>query len=1107
MNDSRRMREIFDEASLLALEDRAPYLDRQCGDNHDLRQQVESLLAALEEPLGFLKRMDSNPGTAAVQAESGVALPPFQGTIDRYRLIRLLGEGGMGAVWEAEQTQPVRRRVALKLVKPGMDSANVLRRFDTERQTLSMMDHPGIAKVFDAGTAEDGRPWFVMELVQGQPITEWCDQNQVPTEQRLELFMQVCEAVQHAHQKGIIHRDLKPSNILVADYDGRKAIRIIDFGIAKAIGQSIDPQSPFTQSGQIIGTLEYMSPEQAAFNHGDIDTRSDIYSLGVLFFELLTGSTPFDRSRLRDAALDEMLRVIREEEPQRPSDRLSASATRSGIAASRDTQPLTLSRKLRGELDWIAMRALDKNREQRYASAAELAADVLRYLQNEPVLAGPPSRWYRFRKFVGKNRLAVWVATCGIVLLLAGVIGTSVGLFKARQALAREREAVKLKTKALHDVELSRDASELANEKTIRALGLLTGSFVERWLARQEEMSGSDRQFLDKILAYYEEVAGNNSDQGRARQIRVEGLHKVADLRYALGQWQDAHDNYERAFQLYRELAAEFPGQPEFEDGQARCLRALAKVARQSGKASESEEYFRRAIELFSRLSRTVEAAPESNIQLVESLTELASALHQHGKNAEAENIFQQAESSLQAIPETALDAAQRRSLHASMLQMRCYFYRELGRFDQALADGELAIRLHNEVIDLGADDSSTRLEIGSLHRVLGSLFEKRGDLAQAENQFREALISAQALVDQYPLVPEHRAAVGEAHRLLGANFFLQKQFGPAIEEFRQGKRIARRLVEDFPGQVSYLYDLAEMGNVIGLAFKDLGRLDESAAEFESAIDLKRQVLEQAGKNLLYRQSLAMSLHNLANVYTRQREFGKSQNCHSESVSIRQSLRESHPEIVGLALDLGGSYCDYGKMLLEADRLDEAADQLNRAVETLGQLLQDHPELASVREFLRNAFQNRGVAHQRLMKWPEALHDFEQASALDSGPNRVRLRQHRLVALSYVDPARGVDAVIELLELDDVTESDKFATARALSQVSGTHPDHAVRQESADRAVQLLEELHAAGIFANPDIAASLRQHDEFRHLDTHAGFSALQKALGKQARPAEIRE
>ena len=331
-------------------------------------------------------------GTAPLGEKLGSMVGP-------YKLLSVLGEGGFGTVYLADQEKPIRRRVALKIIKAGMDTRQVLARFEAERQALAMMDHPNIAKVFDAGSTDSGRSYFAMELVHGEPITDYCDRHKLTLEERLQLFIPVCQAVQHAHQKGIIHRDIKPKNVLVAVVDDRPAPKIIDFGVAKAMAQPLTQQTIYTEQGQLIGTPEYMSPEQAEMSNLDIDTRSDIYSLGVLLYELLTGALPFDRKTLRMAGYDEIRRIIREVEPPKPSTKISTLGEDSqNLAANRRIDLQTLRRQLRQELDWIVMRTLEKDRTRRYATAQALAEDVQHYLQHEPVQAGPPGGWYRVRK-------------------------------------------------------------------------------------------------------------------------------------------------------------------------------------------------------------------------------------------------------------------------------------------------------------------------------------------------------------------------------------------------------------------------------------------------------------------------------------------------------------------------------------------------------------------------------------------------------------------------------------------------------------------------------------------------------------------------------------
>src|SRR5437773_1622302 len=376
--------EVFDEVlRRVTGQDRARYLDEVCGGDLELKRRVERLFRAVSEAGSFLETPAQDPSPTVDQT-----VAELPGTvIGPYKLLEQIGEGGMGTVWMAQQTAPVKRLVAVKLIKAGMDSRQVIARFEAERQALALMDHANIARVLDGGTTSAGRPYLAMDLVKGVPITRYCDEHHLTPRQRLELFLSVCQAVQHAHQKGIIHRDLKPSNVLVALYDGKPVPKVIDFGVAKATGQSLTEKTLVTGFGAIMGTLEYMSPEQAEINQLDIDTRSDIYSLGVLLYELLAGSPPFSRKELEKAGMLEMLRVIREEEPLKPSTKLSTAEGLPTLAANRGTEPAKLTRVVRGELDWIVMKALEKDRNRRYETANGFARDIERYLADEAVLA------------------------------------------------------------------------------------------------------------------------------------------------------------------------------------------------------------------------------------------------------------------------------------------------------------------------------------------------------------------------------------------------------------------------------------------------------------------------------------------------------------------------------------------------------------------------------------------------------------------------------------------------------------------------------------------------------------------------------------------------
>jgi serine/threonine protein kinase/WD40 repeat protein len=460
------IQEIFTQALEIESEDaRLSFLDQACCGNEKVRRKVDALLAAHAQAGRF---MEVAQETELTDAMSGITERP--GTcIGPYKLREIIGEGGFGVVYVAEQKQPVSRKVALKIIKPGMDSRDIIARFEAERQALAMMDHPNVAKVLDAGTTDGGRPYFVMELVHGIPITEFCDEQSLTNRERLRLFIDVCRAVQHAHQKGIIHRDIKPSNIMVTMHDDQPIPKVIDFGVAKALSRKLTEKTVYTSYGQIVGTPMYMSPEQAQMSGLDLDTRSDIYSLGVLLYELLTGTTPFDKETIQNAGYDELRRIIREDDPPRPSLRISTLNVEllSTAADRRKVDSRRLRQSLRGELDWIVMKALEKNRGRRYESASQLAEDIERYLNDEPVFACPPSLGYRFRKFARRNRVAL---TTSSLVAIAMIVGTIVSASQAVRASASEREAGEQRNAAVINARRARESERIAKAERDAAI-------------------------------------------------------------------------------------------------------------------------------------------------------------------------------------------------------------------------------------------------------------------------------------------------------------------------------------------------------------------------------------------------------------------------------------------------------------------------------------------------------------------------------------------------------------------------------------------------------------------------------------------------------------
>jgi eukaryotic-like serine/threonine-protein kinase len=642
MSENSNIDSIFCSAiDIESPEGRDLYLQQICGDDKQLRSQLTRLLNAhfhggsiLDSPASaFVSSLDH-----PISEKPGTMIGP-------YKLLDQIGEGGFGVVYVAEQERPVRRKVALKIIKPGMDTRQVIGRFEAERQALALMDHPNIAKVFDAGATETGRSYFVMELVQGVPITEYCDQCNLTTRERLELFITVCQAVQHAHQKGVIHRDIKPTNVLVAIQDGQPATKIIDFGVAKAIDQRLTERTLTCAFAQMVGTPLYMSPEQAELSALGVDTRSDIYSLGVLLYELLTGATPFDQDRLRSASYDELRRIIRDEEPPRPSARLHSlfgslalagrdgegvsatetAALASTIAEHRRTDARRLSHQVRGELDWIVMKCLEKDRNRRYETATDLSRDIERYLHDEPVQACPPSAAYRLKKFISRNKAGVLSGTAIAALL----VGAMVVLIVSNARIRRESDAKEASLATTR--EAVRQMARLETQLDLRLNDIPDGESISRAM-REDTL-----RYLEPIVKQAE------IDDESSYEVFVI-LECIADIQSDLGRREEARRTCQRAIDIVQRRLDGDPESPIYLADLARAKACMVRLMYFGGLPEENEpEFVAYCEELVELLREYNRRYPNSLQPMAFYLNALGSIkLDRHGDKIAAERLFRE---------------------------------------------------------------------------------------------------------------------------------------------------------------------------------------------------------------------------------------------------------------------------------------------------------------------------------------------------------------------------------------------------------------------------------------------------------------------------------
>jgi tetratricopeptide (TPR) repeat protein len=823
-------------AAAVALADpaeRTAYLDQACAGNPALRARIDALLRAHDRAGHLLDQTAAAPAASTIDN----ALPSGQaGTIiaGKYKLLEQIGEGGMGSVWMADQIDPVKRRVAVKLIASERgQSKSILSRFEAERQAIALMDHPNIAKLLDAGAIDQpgapgtGRPFFVMELVKGVPLTQFCDEHKLSIPDRLHLFMQICSAVQHAHQKGIIHRDLKPTNILVEMHDDHPVPKVIDFGLAKALsGQPLTEHTLFTGFGAVAGTPLYMAPEQARLNAIDIDTRADIYALGVILYELVTGTTPIERATLKQAAFDEVLRLIRESEPPTPSKRLSTTEAKPSVAANRHTEPAKLGRLVRGELDWIVMKALAKERSRRYDTANGFARDIERFLNQEPVLAGPPGTWYRFRKFARRNRGPVLAAAIVLVVLIGGIVSTTVSLLRALRAEHQTQQNLHVALKALDEIYV-----QVAEER----------------LPRDPQREKEDKQLLKKALDFYQQFAQQNSTDPPVR-LEVSRAHRRAgDIQRFVGDHAAAQQAYGMAIVPSQELANEFPGQPEYSYELAVTHNALAEELLQTGQGPAAAEQFRQAIDLLTKLTADYATVAHYRAELARSHHGLGKLHKQLGERSAGEESFRQ------------------------------------------------ALEIQSKLADDFPTVPQYRADLAEIHSSIGYWIELGvvyGTSEQISHVSRASELLTKLVAD-FPGLPLYRYRLAST---LAEQATYGGPWGPRIENYEQAINHLTKLANDFPQVPDYRERLASFYGNLGVTYVMMGDWDKYGRYTRKSLDLSSELVAKYPSVTRYEEGLCTELGNMADVLLSQGQHAEARKLLKDAITRGQALHKSYPD-------------------------------------------------------------------------------------------------------------------------------------------------------------------------------------------------------------------